>query len=143
MKPQDRYDEVLATLDELRELNERIPVIVEGVRDKRALRAMGVRGTILALNGGNPVFALCEAISREYGEAVILTDWDHQGGQLCHLLREGLTANGVRYNDQIRARLTLLCRKDIKDVQGLGGYVERLHLLATAGRLRNHGVRVK
>lgn len=134
MRPQERYDEVVETLDELRELSEWAPIIVEGINDQRTLRAMGVRGRIVALNGGNSIFALCEALSRDHGMAVILTDWDHRGGQLCRLLREGLAANGIRYNDQIRARLSLLCRRDIKDVQGLGAYLERLQASALEGR---------
>ncbi len=136
MRPQDRYDEVAETLEELRELSERIPIIVEGLNDRRTLRALGVRGHIVALNGGNSVFALCEALSKDHGEAVILTDWDHRGGQLCRRLREGLTANGIRYNDQIRAKLSLLCRRDIKDVQGLEVYMERLQVFAVNGRRR-------
>lgn len=130
MKVQERYEEVMATLEQLRELNERVPVIVEGLEDRRALRALGLQGEILALNVGSSVFGFCEEVSRNHREAIILTDWDHRGGSLCRMLREGLAANGVRYNDEVRARFTLLSRKEIKDVQGLAGYVDRLELLA-------------
>ena len=126
-------EDLREVLDELMEKNRVAPVIVEGKHDRHALQALGVRGDIRVLNRGNSVLALCEAIGREYREAVILTDWDVRGGRLARNLRDALTATGVRYDDQLRARLTILCRKDIKDVESLHRFVERVESLAAAG----------
>ncbi|MDX1534551.1 MAG: hypothetical protein R3291_02910, partial [Thermoplasmata archaeon] len=57
---------------------------------------------------------------------LILTDWDRRGGQLSRLLREALAANDVRANTEIRARLARLCKKEVKDVEGLGRLVGRI-----------------
>ena len=122
----EAYQDLLATLGELVEANATVPVIVEGERDVRALREVGLTGEVLPLNTGVPLFNLAESISRRHRRAIILTDWDRRGGQLARLLRDALEANGVRYDDAFRARLTTLCRKDIKDVEGLAGFVERL-----------------
>lgn len=126
MRVDERYDKVLRTIDDLKEASLEAPVIVEGKNDGKALRNMGVRGEIVRLNDGSPIFRLCEELSRRHSSAIILTDWDHRGGQLCRLLREGLAANGVRYDADLRARLARLCRKEVKDVEGLGKYVERI-----------------
>lgn len=120
-------------LDDLIEKNRLAPIIVEGEYDRRALHELGVRGDIRVLNRGNSVLALCEAISREYREAIILTDWDVRGGRIARQLRDALTASGVRYDDQLRARLTILCRKDIKDVESLDRFAERIETLAATG----------
>jgi len=130
----DRYRELLAAVDELVEWNETVPVIVEGVRDVRALRAMGLRGGIEPVNHGKAVFALCERLGRTHKEAVILTDWDRRGGQLARLLRDGLAANGVRPIEGPRSKVARLCQKDIKDVESLDGYVARARSALEEGR---------
>ncbi len=143
MRAGERYEEVMAVLEELREFNKVMPVIVEGPADRRTLIALGLRGEVLPLNDGSSVFNFCEALARRYREVIILTDWDRHGGYLCRILREGLAANDVRYDDDIRARLTMLCRKDIKDVQGLVGHLARLQ--ASEGPLAQmaKGLRVR
>jgi len=90
----DRYRELLAAVDELVEWNETVPVIVEGVRDVRALRAMGLRGVIEPVNHGKAVFALCERLGRTHKEAVLrhldaLTDEARAVGAVNTIVREG------------------------------------------------------
>lgn len=126
MNLEKRDQDILETLDELRELSRSIPIIVEGKKDRETLRSLGISGTIIGLQTGTPVFTLCEGVAREHREAVILTDWDRRGGQLCRLLREGLAANDVRTNVEIRARLARLTRKEVKDVEGLKRLVQRI-----------------
>ena len=127
------HEDLERVLEDLIEKNRVAPIIVEGEYDRRALVELGVRGDIRVLNRGNSVLALCEAIAREYREAIILTDWDVRGGRIARQLRDALTANGVRYNDDLRARLTILCRKDIKDVESLHRFAERIEALAASG----------
>jgi len=117
------YEDLQRVLEDLVEQNQDAPIIVEGDRDRKSLRALGVHGEILSLNRGISVFALCESIAERSRGAVILTDWDARGGRLARQLRQGLAANGVRYDDELRARLTHLCRKDIKDVESLHAFV--------------------
>lgn len=126
MRLRERYDKVLETLRDLKEASLEAPIIVEGRNDGKALRSLGVEGDIIMLNSGSSIFHLCEHIAGRYSAAVILTDWDRRGGQLCRLLREGLAANGVRYDVELRARLTRLCKKEVKDVEGLNSYVTRI-----------------
>ncbi len=120
-------------LDDLVEKNRSLPIIVEGEYDRRALKELGVLGEIRVLNRGNSILALCEDIARGHREAIILTDWDVRGGRLARNLRDALTASGVRYDDELRARLTILCRKDIKDVESLHRFVDRVDRLAAEG----------
>jgi len=69
---------------------------------------------------------MCEEISKEYKKVIILTDWDKKGGDLCRRLKKYLNANSVKYDDRIRAELTEVCKKEIKDVESLFTYVENL-----------------
>jgi len=99
---------------------------VEGERDEIALRELGFSGEIVVINRGVSLLQICEEISVEHSEAVILTDWDSRGGKLAHLLREKLLATDVKSNNYIRARFSKLCKKEIKDVESLPNYLERL-----------------
>jgi dTMP kinase len=109
-------------------------VIVEGARDVRALRALGLRGAIEPLNSGAAVFALCERLGRSTARAVILTDWDRRGGQLARRLRDGLAANGVAGLEDVRSRLARLTQKEIQDVESLDTLVARARAALEEGR---------
>lgn len=133
MRLRERYERVLETIEDLREGSRAAPVVVEGKRDREALEQLGVPGEVITLNSGSSIFGLCETLAREHAEVIVLTDWDRRGGQLCRLLREGLAANGVRYDVDLRAQLARLCRKEAKDVEGLLPFVERIQAALVRG----------
>lgn len=120
------HEDLGRVLEDLAEKSHEAPVIVEGEYDKRSLRALGIDGEIRMINQGATIFALCESIAARHREAIILTDWDVRGGRLARQLRDALSANGVRFDEDIRARLTKLCRKDITDVESLHTFVDRV-----------------
>src|SRR5437870_13784908 len=120
------HTDLQRVLEDLSEKNRRAPIIVEGEYDKRSLRALGVTGDIRMINQGSTVFGLCESIAAHHRAAIILTDWDVRGARLARQLRDGLSANGVRFDEDLRARLTVLCRKVITDVVSLDGCLDRL-----------------
>ena len=130
---EETYEDLVEAIADLAEANLEVPVIVEGERDIRSLRALGLQGEILSLNAGVSMFHLAETYSRRLRRAIILTDWDRRGGRLCRLLMDAFEANGVHADVDLRARLTLLTRKDIKDVESLAGHVERLSRQADGG----------
>ena len=100
--------------------------MVEGLRDRNALRQLGITKNIYPLNRGKSVFSFCEDISKRTRSAVILTDWDRRGGQLARMLRDGLEANGVHANDSIRMQLVILSKKEVKDIESLPTFIARL-----------------
>jgi len=123
---EELYHDLSKVVEDLAEKNRLAPIIVEGEYDRRALRALGVEGDVRLINEGSTIFGLCESIAASHREAIILTDWDVRGGRLARQLRDGLAANGVRFDEELRARLTRLCRKDITDVESLHTFVERV-----------------
>src|SRR2546426_7734044 len=127
------HQDLEKVLEDLAEKNRQAPIIVEGEYDRRALRALGLMGAVRLINEGTTIFGLCESIATDHREAIILTDWDVRGGRLARQLRDGLAANGVRFDEELRARLTVLCRKDITDVESLHGFVDRVAERASVG----------
>jgi 5S rRNA maturation endonuclease (ribonuclease M5) len=119
-------EELLEIIARLRESNHKFPVIVEGRKDERALRKMGLSGVVLRLDKGNSIFNFCEDLTGRYEKVVILTDWDRKGGRLARALRDGLKANGVSYDDDFRRQIAFLVRKEVKDVEGLPKLLSKL-----------------
>ena len=123
---EDQAEELIIVIARLKEEGGRYPVIVEGRKDERALREMGLSGTVLRLDTGKSVFNFCEGLRGEYDRVIILTDWDRRGGRLARALREGLMANGISYDVELRKQIAFLVRKEVKDVEGLPKLLSKL-----------------
>jgi 5S rRNA maturation endonuclease (ribonuclease M5) len=96
------------------------------------------------LNQGKPLFNLVEEWSQKYREMIILTDWDRKGGRLARLLTEAFDANDMKYDLKYRKKLAFLCKKDIKDVQGLPKFMDNLDVrLASRTRCETWDLKTK
>lgn len=103
-------------LEELSIVNESVPIIVEGFRDVRALRALGIRGCIVTVHSGRSIQQFCDEFSENHGEAVILTDWDLRGNQIFTLLTRFLEADWERHN-HFREQLRELAGGSFQEVE--------------------------
>jgi len=104
------------------------PIIVEGAKDKNALRAMGITGIILCLQSSrlNPL-EFVEQLGH-LQQAIVLTDFDRQGVSLAHRLSRILNSRGILGNIIIWRSLRELTRSNLRSVEELPGYHERLQL---------------
>jgi len=126
MNREERLERMLELIEELKEENFNMPIIVEGKKDVKALKGLGIKGEIIILNTGDTIFHFCETYSKQYKSALIFTDWDKKGGNLCWRLREGFSANEVKYNDKLRGEIARLSSKEIKCVEALPKFIENL-----------------
>ncbi|MCX6651283.1 MAG: Toprim subdomain protein [Methanomassiliicoccales archaeon] len=122
----ERLDKLQSVVDELIARDEDVVILVEGMKDRGSLIILGVRGEIVQVQSSNGLFPVAERLARENKKAIIMTDWDRKGGQLCRLLKNALKANSVPYDDVLRQRIVTVARKDIKDVQSLASFYSRL-----------------
>ncbi|MGD0056714.1 MAG: Toprim subdomain protein [Methanomassiliicoccales archaeon] len=122
----DTLEELSSVLDELKDRPGDAVILVEGLKDKGALIALGIGGDIWLIQGGGSIFSVAEDLVSKKKSAIILTDWDRKGGQLCHLIRQALKANGVPCDDSLRMRLVHISKKDIKDIESLPCLYSRL-----------------
>lgn len=125
MDEKERFDNLLDLLAELREANEKMPIVVEGTRDVASLRLLGLEGHIIPLHSGEPLFQVAEAIAAQADEVILLTDWDAKGQALFESLQASLAANGVRADGRYRGDLRHWMRPTLNDVESLAGYVQR------------------
>lgn len=119
-------EDIEKAIEELKKENEKIPIIVEGGKDEKALREIGIYGEIIKLNKGKTIAIFCEEVAKLHKEVIILTDWDFKGGELSKMLKKGFKANCVKIEMKFRAKISSLCKKDIKDVQSLEKYIKNL-----------------
>jgi len=124
--PAEQLEALDDILKKLRTRDPAVPLIVEGVKDVRALERLDVPGPILVLNVGKNIIDFCQDVSRNYEEVIILTDWDRKGGHLCRLLVEGLRACDVKADLCVRREIVRLVKRDIKDIQSMDTLIERL-----------------
>jgi len=134
LDPRETLDTLEETLKELDQASKIMPIIVEGLKDRMALRSLGVNGNIIVLNDGGSILATCEKLAKQWSAAIIFTDWDQKGGELAHALADALGALEVSYDTEYRAGVSMLVKKDIKDVEGLPALMRRLQTLTGAGR---------
>ena len=126
MDDEERLIEINEVLEELKELSEDHIILVEGPNDKKALAEIGISGKLFMIQSeGGPIKA-AEYVSEHGGKAIILTDWDRRGGTIAHELEIQLSSLDLEYDKRIRAKLSFLCKKYIKDVESLDKLLERL-----------------
>jgi len=100
-------------------------VIVEGRRDLLALRALGLPGPVI-MASRRCALDLAEDAARSYPQIILLTDWDGKGDEMCETIERHLRSVGSRPDREIRSRLGKLVKKEIKDVESLSRYAERM-----------------
>ena len=104
-------------------------ILVEGKRDRKSLKQLGITGKI-ELVTHHPLTDICERVAATGKDVVILTDWDRRGNILEKKIAEHLQHHGVKIKHQLRERILFLVKKDIKDVESLYTHIQRLRQIA-------------
>jgi 5S rRNA maturation endonuclease (ribonuclease M5) len=88
-------------------------IIVEGKRDEKALKSLGLKD-IIAING-RPLYQIAE-IANTKKNLVILTDFDKKGRQIEKKLRCLLQKRGKQPNLKLRWKVMTLGKNKIEDL---------------------------
>jgi 5S rRNA maturation endonuclease (ribonuclease M5) len=103
----------------------KIPILVEGKNDRIALRRLGIRGEIMCIkNSGNILYDILDDISSP--EIILLVDFDRYGISLAKNITQHLETKRIKVNTNFWRRLNALVRRDVKDVEGIFSYLEKL-----------------
>jgi len=97
--------------------------LVEGAKDERSLRSIGVRSTIVKLSGPGPLFDRLERVRCK--RVIVLVDFDKAGKKLEKQIVE-LTRGSVEIDLSLRRKLCSLLKKDLKDIEGLDALIKQL-----------------
>ena len=101
------------------------PILVEGKKDVEALRRLNVLGTAITMKDSGKVLedVLEEVRSRE---VIVFVDFDRHGSELAKRILFRLERRRVKVNLVFWRMIRALVRRDVKDVEGLPSYMERL-----------------
>ena len=127
MNIEGRAETLIKLVEKLAEASKETAIIVEGRKDVIALRELGVTGKIICLqNSGKALTDLVEEISGTQNSIILLTDFDRYGRELAGRLLGSLEENRVKTNLVFWRKIKSLVRHEIKDIEGLSRYMERL-----------------
>lgn len=116
-------EEIEKILEDLREENKKIPIIVEGKKDVFALQFLGCLGNIITINKGLSLTDFCDMIASMYNSVVLLTDWDRRGGRLCRRMMK-LFKGRVSFNTMYREKLAKYAM--IRKVESLPSWLDTM-----------------
>lgn len=112
-----KYEKIIEELEDLRELSQEIPIVVEGKNDEKALRSLGINGEVFQISTGTPFYEFCEEIASKYKDVILFTDIDAEGQKIARRFKGYMSQNGVRVNDRFRSGL--LGKLDTHQVESL------------------------
>jgi 5S rRNA maturation endonuclease (ribonuclease M5) len=98
-------------------------IIVEGPKDKKSLRDVGISNNIIMLNK-RPLYAVVEEAAEISKEIVILTDLDKEGKRLFGRLNSDLQRFGVRVDNCFRE--FLFKHTKLRQIEGISTYLATL-----------------
>ena len=108
--------------------NEGVPIIVEGRKDELALRRLGIGGTIHCLKAtGESRLQLLERLNG-LSRAIILTDFDREGGELGSWLYQELSHRGIHPDNRAWSKLRGLARTEVRSVEEFPSFLRALQL---------------
>ena len=117
------------------------PILIEGLKDVKALRALGFIGPIEKMNRGWDRSRLVAFLYDEYGTRnivdggppiILLMDWDRTGGRLQTALRNRLQALDVPIDENLRNVLMKAMKPEGRTVESLAPFASSLMPLILA-----------
>ena len=126
--PAQTLERLERLLENLEEAGERgVPILVEGKKDVRSLRASGITGPVVMIHRGERLFPFCEKLAKEHGEVIVLTDADRQGGRIARAIKEAFILNGSKVD--LRSRRELFQMIEGNDVESLAPFLRRVRAM--------------
>jgi len=114
------------------------PILVEGLRDEKALRALGFTGLVERVNRGWDRSRLVAYLHDTYGTRnlvdkgpalILLMDWDRTGGRLQAALRDQLMAMDMPVDEDLRMVLLRVMKPESRTIEALAPHSQYLNPL--------------
>ncbi len=125
MRLKEELEGIIDILDKIKKEDETIPVIVEGRKDMKALRDLGIERQIIRIKKGETIFRIVEKLRENHDKVIILTDWDSSGAKLCYKIKKACESNDIEYDVEYRKQMIKFLKKEIKDVESIPTFIKR------------------
>lgn len=125
MRLEEELEGILEVLERIKREDEDIPIIVEGEKDVKALKALGIKRKMIKIKKGKTIFRIIEDLRKKHEKVIILTDWDSSGGKLCYKIKKACESNAIKYDVEYRKQMMKFLKKEVKDVESIPTFIER------------------
>ena len=114
------------------------PILVEGLRDEKALRELGFTGIVERVNRGWDRSRLVAYLYDSYGTRnlvdkgpalILLMDWDRTGGRLQTALRDQMMAMDMPVDEDLRTVLLRVMKPEARTIEALAPHSQNLNPL--------------
>ena len=103
-------------------------IVVEGQKDRRSLREIGINGPILCLQSSRRNTVEFAENLTGTKKVVVLTDFDREGISLGKKLSRILNSQNLKVNMILWKNLRELTRSEVRSIEELPKYLERLQI---------------
>lgn len=128
-RSEKKFEKIQQLLEKLeKEADRGTTIVIEGKKDAKALSILGINGnTILAKSGGKSFLDVLREIERKKERQVILLlDFDRRGKEWSKRLATSLEEMKKIPNLIFWRRILNLVGHEVKDIEGLPTYLEKL-----------------
>ncbi len=125
MRLKEEVEGLLEVLRKIKSERKDIPIIVEGRKDVKALRSLGIERDIIRIKKGKSIFRIIEELRGEHEKVIIMTDWDTTGGKLCYKIKKACESNAIVYDVDHRKQMIKFLKKEVKDVESIPSFIKR------------------
>lgn len=121
-----KLDRIMRVLDHLsQDGRQGTPILVEGQNDRQALQKLNICGIIICIkNSGKILLDVLDHV--QSSNIILLVDFDEGGITLVKRIFPYFERIGVNVNLTFWRRLKALLKRDVKDVEGIPSYLEKL-----------------
>jgi len=133
----EKEEKILQVLKALAEASAKgKPIVVEGKKDVKALRTLGVAGAVLTVKTGGKSFldAVSEIEKMNVPEVILFLDFDRRGREGTKRLKQSLERAKIKPNIKFWRELAGLVGKEIQCVESLTAYLNTLRTKISAQR---------
>lgn len=117
----EELKEFFDAIEELKELSRAgWVVVVEGLKDAKSLREIGVEGEIVIFSGFS---STAERLNGK--KVIILTDYDSKGFDIEKGLLRALSSYGNQPNVELKKKIFRCIKKDVTKVEELNDFIRR------------------
>ena len=128
-KTEKRLERINKLLERLEQQSAKgTPIVVEGKNDVIALHRLGVTGDIILAKTSGKSFldVISEIEQRKSRKVVLLFDFDRRGKEWTQRMARCLEEMRITPNLVFWRMLLGLVGRDVKDIEGLAGYIKNL-----------------
>jgi len=107
-------------------------ILVEGKKDVKALRILGIEGSMLTVKTGGRSFVdvVSELEESRTPKVILLLDFDRRGKEGTKRLQLSLEKAKIKTDVELWRALSRLAGRDVQCVEGLVAYIENLRTKA-------------